>query len=143
MSLNILLAVDGSEHSLRAVRGLIEHARELRTTPQIQLLFVHPPVPIAFATQHVSQEILDGYYRDEGEAALRQATATLSEAKLPFTRHIHVGAPAETIVKLAGDFNCQLICLGSHGRGALANAVLGSVAAKVLHLTRLPVLLFQ
>ncbi|MEW5888881.1 MAG: universal stress protein [Pseudomonadota bacterium] len=143
MSLNILLAVDGSEHSLRAVRGLIEYARELREAPRIQLLFVHPPVPIAFATQHVSQEVLDRYYRDEGEAALRQAAAALGEARLPFVSHIHVGPPAETIVKLAGDFNCRLICLGSHGRGALANAMVGSVAAKVLHLARLPVLLFK
>lgn len=141
--MNILLAVDGSDHSLHAVQGLIRHAGDLRQTPQIQLLFVHRPVPIAFAAKHVSQEVIDDYYRDEGEAALAEPARLLAEAGLPFAKHIHVGAVPETIVKLAGEFGCELICMGRHGRGAVGSAIIGSVAGKVLHLTGLPVLLFK
>jgi len=53
-----------------------------------------------------------------------------------------VGQPAEVIVKLAGELACELICLGTHGRGAVATAVLGSVALKVLQFSQVPVLLF-
>lgn len=141
--MNILLAVDGSENAMHAVRGLIEHAKRLREVPQVHLLFVHPPLPIAFATRHVDQQTLDDYYREEGEATLQPVAELLAAANLPFTRHIHVGAPAQTIAKLAGDFGCELICMGTHGRGALSNALLGSVAGKVLHLTPVPVLLVK
>jgi nucleotide-binding universal stress UspA family protein len=59
------------------------------------------------------------------------------------TRHIHLGAAAQTIVKLAGELDCELICLGTHGRGALSTALLGSVAGKVVHLSTVPVMLVR
>lgn len=141
--MRILLAVDGSENALRAVRGLIDHVRKLRDPVHVDLVFVHPPVPLAFATQHVDPQILDGYYRDEGQTALREAAAALTTAGVAFTPHIHVGEIAETLVELAGQFGCELICMGTHGRGTVSGMLLGSVARKVLHLTSLPVLLVR
>lgn len=139
--MNILLAIDGSEASLRAVRGLIEQCGRFAEKPAIQLLHVHLPVPVGLALKHVSPETLDRYYKEEGEAVLAPARALLEQAGLAVTPHIHVGHPAETIVKVAEELGCALICLGTHGRGALASAVVGSVAQKVLHLARVPVLL--
>ncbi|MCK7498201.1 MAG: hypothetical protein MZW92_51725 [Comamonadaceae bacterium] len=47
-----------------------------REPPAVELLFVHPPIPIGLATKHVSQATLDAYYREEGEQALaRRARA--------------------------------------------------------------------
>ena len=48
---------------------------------------------------------------------------------------------AEAIVHVATGQGCDLICLGTHGRGAIGNALLGSVAAKVLQLSAIPVML--
>lgn len=140
-ALKILAAHDGSEASLQGIRTLIEFAGRLHEAPCLHLLFVHPPVPIAFAAEHVSREVLDAYYRDEGEQALSSASALLAAADLPFTPHIHVGAVADTIVRVAGELGCELICLGTHGRGVLSTALLGSVANKVVHLSHVPVLL--
>lgn len=138
--MNILLALDGSDVSLRALASLVDHVRWFREKPAIHLLHVHLPVPVGLAVQHVSKEALDRYYREEGEAVLADARARLAQADLPVTEHVHVGQPAEVIVRLADELGCELICLGTHGRGAVAGALLGSVAAKVLHLAKVPVL---
>lgn len=134
------MASDGSDTSVAALTSLVAHLRRFGEAPELHLLYVHPPVPIGLVRQHVSREILDRYYREEGEAALKPAQALLAAQAFRCTSHIHVGEPAETIVKVAHELGCGLICLGSHGRGALANAVVGSVVAKVLHITDVPVL---
>ncbi|GAB4173105.1 MAG: universal stress protein [Rhodocyclaceae bacterium] len=139
--MKILLAVDGSECSLNAVRGLVSHVRWFSDKPELHVLHVHAPIPIALATGHISREVLDAHYREEGEAALRPAEDILRQAGLPFVRHLHVGEAASVIVKLAGELGCELICMGTHGRGSVAAVLLGSVAAKVLRLSPVPVLL--
>lgn len=139
--MKVLLAIDGSEVSQRALRSLLAHVQWFRDRPEVHLLHVHLPVPVGLAVQHVSQEALDRYYREEGEAVLAPALAELAAAGIAAAAHIHVGQPAEIIVRLAGELGCELICLGTHGRGALAGAALGSVATKVLHLAKVPVLL--
>ena len=139
--MKILLAIDGSEVSQRALASLVAHVQWLRDKPEVHLLHVHLPIPVGLAVQHVSQEALDRYYREEGEAVLAAARRRLEEAGLAVTQHIHVGQPAEIIVKLAAELGCELICLGTHGRGAISGVVLGSVAGKVLHLAQVPVLL--
>ncbi|MDO8932502.1 MAG: universal stress protein [Rhodocyclaceae bacterium] len=139
--MKILLAIDGSDVSQRALASLIDHVQWFRDRPEVHLLHVHLPIPVGLAVQHVSQEALDRYYREEGEAVLADARARLEESGFAVTAHIHVGNPADIIVKVADELGCGLICLGTHGRGAVAGAVLGSVATKVLHLARVPVLL--
>ena len=139
--MKILLAIDGSDASQRALASLIGHVQWFRDKPEVHLLHVHLPVPVGLAVHHVSKEALDRYYREEGEAVLAEARPLLDQAGLMVTQHIHVGHPAEVIVRLAEEIGCELICLGTHGRGAVAGALLGSVAGKVLHLARMPVLL--
>jgi nucleotide-binding universal stress UspA family protein len=140
--MNILLAIDGSEISVRATSGVASHVRWFAERPAIHVLHVHLPVPVGLALQHVSRETLDRYYLEEGEKVLAPALDLLRSEGLAVTTHIHVGQPAEVIVKLAGELACELICLGTHGRGAVATAVLGSVALKVLQFSQVPVLLF-
>jgi len=139
--MNILLAVDGSEIALTAVDTLIKHARLWREPPQVHLLFVHPPLPIGLPLSASSHASLDDYYLEEGLKLLARPRQLLEAAGLPVTAHVHVGEAAASIVKRATELDCDLICMSSHGRGALPNAILGSVASKVLHLSRVPVLI--
>lgn len=139
--MNILLAIDGSEVSQRAVQSLLDHVRWFRELPQVHVLHVHLPVPVGLAVQHVSKEALERYYREEGESIVGPARQQLGAAGIATAVHIHVGHPAEVIVRLADELGCELICLGTHGRGVVAGAMLGSIAAKVLHLAKVPVLL--
>ena len=49
------------------------------------------------------------------------------------------GYPANTILEKADAFDCDLIVMGTHGKGRIAHAFLGSVAEKVLQRSRRPV----
>jgi nucleotide-binding universal stress UspA family protein len=138
--MKILLAVDGSEASLRATQSLVAHVQWFRDRPEVHVLHVHAPVPVGLALQHVSRETLDRYYREEGESVLAPALAVLQQAGLPAVSHIHVGQAADVIVRLAAELGCEIICLGAHGRGTVGTVLLGSVAARVLQLASVPVL---
>ncbi len=48
------------------------------------------------------------------------------------------GDPAEEILKKADQWNCEVIIMGTHGKG-LVSTLFGSVSEKVLHQTRRPV----
>lgn len=139
--MKILLPVDGSDCSERAVAALIAHRDWYREAPEVHLLHVHPPIPIGRVQEHIGHEALQRYYREESEAELAGARRLLDEAGIGYTVHIHVGSPAEVIAQQAEDLACDLIHMGSHGRGMVSAAILGSVAAKVVHLSRCPVLL--
>jgi nucleotide-binding universal stress UspA family protein len=50
-----------------------------------------------------------------------------------------IGDPAQTVVKFIKSSKCDQLVMGSHGRGAFKNLVLGSVATKILSLCDVPV----
>lgn len=141
--MKILLPVDGSECSLRAVEHLLTHISWFREVPEIHLLYVQPPIPIGRVQSHIGKETLHDYYLEESKAHLVLAQARLDAAGRFHTTHVHVGQPAEIIAKMAGEMQCDLIVIGGHGRGALANMVMGSVATRVLHLAACPVLIVK
>ncbi|MGE5384900.1 MAG: universal stress protein [Betaproteobacteria bacterium] len=132
--MKILLPVDGSDCARRAAENLVTLARELREAPEVHLLHVHPPIPIGLVQAHVSPETIQRHYREESEAEMLAVRQSLEAADVTFQAHIHVGDAAPVIVKLAGELGCNLILMGTHGRGVIGNAMLGSVAAKVAHL---------
>lgn len=139
--MKILLAVDGSPVSLRGAEEVVRLARDMKSEPDLHVVYVHPPIPLDFATRHVGREAVEAYYRDEGEAVLKAPMAVLTAADLMPVRHLHVGPPADVILQLAGELGCDLICLGRHGRGTVADLLLGSVANRVVQRAPMPVLL--
>ena len=143
MTMKILLPVDGSDCSLRAVDHLIAHVGWFRDVPEIHLLHVQAPIPIGRVQAHVGKETLHAYYLEEGQAHLLAAQKKLDAAGRFHTTHIHVGQPAEVIATMADEFGCDLVVMGSHGRGGMAGLVMGSVASRVLHLASCPVLLVK
>ncbi len=138
--MRILVAVDGSKQSLAAVEGLIEHVGWYREKPQVELVTVHLPLP---SIGGVSKVQARKYYEDEGEEALAGAKKRLDAARIPYSPRVLVGPVAETVVKHARTSGCELICVGTRGMSAAANALLGSTATKILHLSTLPVLLLR
>ena len=49
------------------------------------------------------------------------------------------GFPAEEILKKADEFSCDAIVMGTHGKGLISHAFLGSTAKRILRRTRKPV----
>ena len=142
--MRIMLAVDGSTHSLKAVRCLIEHADWYREAPAVELINVHLPVP-KLPRMHlvVSASQIQKYYEREGAAALSKARKLLDRAGIAYAARRFVGPIAETIVKQARIMRCDLIMIGTRGMSAAGNMLLGSTASKVVHLSPIPVLLVR
>lgn len=141
--MKILLPVDGSETSLRAVEHALTHIEWFREVPEIHLLYVQPPIPIGRVQSHIGKETLHGYYVEGSKTHLAAAQAMLDAAGRFHTTHVHVGQPAEVIARLSAEIQADLIVMGAHGRGLLANMVMGSVASRVLHLALCPVMLVK
>ena len=142
--MKILLAVDGSKYSLDAVNCLIEHADWYRDRPEVELLTVHLPVPkLPRMGLVVGKKQIQRYYVEEGEASLAAAKKRLDAAGIRYTPRILVGPVAETIVAQAKKTGCDLIFIGTHGRTAAGNMLLGSIATKVMHIATVPVLLVR
>ena len=138
--MKILIAVDGSKPSLKALQLLIEHSDWYREPPEVELITVHLPVP---AVGRVPKSQLERYYVEEGEAKLAPAKKKLDAARVPYKAHVLVGPVAESIVKHAKDKRCHLIYIGTRGMSELGAAFIGSTATKVLHISDTPVLLVK
>jgi nucleotide-binding universal stress UspA family protein len=142
--MKILLAVDGSKHSLKAVKSLIEHADWYREKPTVELVSVHLPVPrIRGMNAVVGASQIRRYYDREGKAALSKARKLLDAARIKYSARILVGPVAETIVKQARLTRCDLIMMGTRGMSAAANLLLGSCANRVVSVSPVPVLLVK
>ncbi len=138
----ILLAVDGSEASEKAVEYVCA-LRDVRTPFDVRLLNVQLPVASGNVRRLVSQAIIDAYFHDEGMQALDTAKKALQAAGIAFRDEILVSHAGEAIVREALQRGCTRIVMGTRGRGALANVVLGSTALQVVHRSELPVTLVK
>ena len=139
----LLIPVDGSDYSLKAVDYAASRARDSKSPVEVHLLNVQMQIASVNVKLFVSAESLESYYRDEGNRALETPLARAKSAGLNVTPHIGVGDPAKIIMDYANEKKADEIVMGSHGRGALSGAVLGSVAQKVVHLSSVPVVLVK
>jgi nucleotide-binding universal stress UspA family protein len=140
----LLVPVDGSECSLRAVRHLVGKGSgaALPGTVEIHLVNVQTGLP-GDITRFVSREQVAGYHRDESEKELLAAKQLLDAAGARYEVHAEVGPLAETIVGLSDRLGCDEIVMGTRGRTALADFLMGSTVTRVVHLARVPVLLVK
>jgi nucleotide-binding universal stress UspA family protein len=106
------------------------------------LLHVDTPLPERVA-RVLPAEARASYHEDHSELAARPARRALRKAGLAFDERHAVGDPAMFAVSLAAKHRCDLVAMGSHGRGAILSAVLGSVVMKVLSRSRVPVLVVR
>jgi len=141
--LKLLVAIDGSDNANRVVDHVIKQAGGCREPIEVHLLNVQLPLVGVNIKLFISLDDLNAYYHDEGMAALKSAREKLDSAGINYVFHIGVGEPAEVIAQYAADKRCEQIEMGSRGMGTLSNLVLGSVATKVIHLTKVPVLLVK
>ena len=140
----ILVAVDGSSHSAKVAKAVLEQVSAYKEPPELHLAYVHLPIPtMGGLIKPIGHEALQRYYREEGEDALRGAKKLFDRAKLACTIHIMVGPIAESLTSEARKLKCDLIIMGTHGMGAMSGMLLGSVATETVHLARCPVMLIR
>jgi nucleotide-binding universal stress UspA family protein len=141
--MKILVAVDGSKHALRAVRYAARLVRLLRSPSAITLVSVHDDAGLQAAKVALGKAEVADFLRELGEKALRPAQQVLDAAGVRHDMEIRVGRVPAEIVACAKRGKFDLIVLGSKGRGAAADILLGSAAHRVATLAKQPVLLVK
>lgn len=136
--MKILIAVDGSPVSRRAVQHAIRLSKQLARPGVLTLFNADMPLLQAAAVK-LGADAVREYHADNGQHAIRDARALLKRAKLPFRELLVVADPAEAIVREAKAGKHDLVVMGTRGRGALEGLLLGSVARKVIAQSSVPV----
>jgi len=142
----ILVCTDGSALAQRAAHEGIQLAAKLGAS--VVALLVTPPFepPKGYETSPLAEQI-ERHVRDSKAAAKRWLGAIAEDAEAACVRCeiLHIGqfAPAATIVETADVKHCDLIVMGSHGRGALGQMMLGSVATRVAATCAVPLLIVR
>jgi YjbE family integral membrane protein len=140
----ILLAVDGSEHSRKAIEQVLALSKESRDprSMEIHLANVQPGLP-GDVSGFVSKDSVKGFHHEHADAALKPARDMLNQAGLAFKEHEAVGHAGPVIAEMANKEGCDLIVMGTRGLGAHSAALLGSVAQSTLEHAKVPVLLVK
>jgi nucleotide-binding universal stress UspA family protein len=127
---SVLLAVDESEQSSRAVDAAIELAK--LTGASVELFHIHE-----------SQAVIGKGGGSFDNALLAAHSATITAAGVPHTikaGHCLMGHVAKGIVEEATEYGADTIVIGSRGHTGFGSVLIGSNANKVLHLSKIPVL---
>lgn len=138
--MKILLAVDGSDTTKRMLATIAAHDELIGPGHQYTALTVVTPVP-ALAADFVDRSAIDGWYAEQAENVLGPVRAFAKQNGWNFeTRHV-VGHAGDEIPRLSAEGHYDMIVMGTHGHGALASMVMGSVATRVVAQSKVPVLL--
>ncbi len=135
----ILVGVDGSNESRNAARLAEEIARA--TGSQLIIASAVPPViPTEVAPELVVQ--LEQWWRkehDQANAIVKKAASSIGPGIVVETMVID-GAPAVALAEFARAGDVELVVVGHRGRNAVARALLGSVADRLVQISPKPVL---
>jgi nucleotide-binding universal stress UspA family protein len=134
----ILFPVDFSERSRAAAPFVLSMAQRYGA-PVVALHVLQPPPPIYGGMNTVYPEAYDltGMADDLRGELLKFAETELPQVNVRCV--VETGDPGTVIAEYAEDEKMDLIAMPTHGYGAFRRALLGSVTAKVLHDSRVPV----
>ena len=144
----ILVPTDGTKASKKAVDYAIGFSKQIKASVTIlgvvdKSAFVAQTVPAHAASTHLRTPIED-YLREMVEAYVAEAEKQCKKKGIKPVTVIRSGHPVKEILKEARRSKSNLIIIGSHGKGALESAVLGSVTYGLIHNnTKYPVLVIR
>jgi nucleotide-binding universal stress UspA family protein len=136
----ILVGTDFSDHSAVAVTYAAEIARAF----DAEVVLCHVVASADFLSQLPPGG--EGYFPPnlveiQEERAQQDCQKVIAEAGIPRSRiRIDQGTPFVEIVRAAREENADLLIVGTHGRGAIVHALLGSVAERIVRKAPCPVL---
>jgi nucleotide-binding universal stress UspA family protein len=147
MPTTLVLGYDGSDCSKTALARTIDLAAAI---PDATVVVVYAyefsigyvPMGMADSPLMMSAEfddhaqLVQGY----GQSQVDEAAERLAAAGVKAEKVVAEGRPVEVLLDTARDHGATLIVVGSHGQGAVSSAFMGSSALKLLHHSKLPVL---
>ena len=136
----ILLAVDGSEHSLHAAKEAGDLARAMKSEI-LRIVVAFDGIPPYLGEPNLQQAI-DARMK-EANMILQKAQDTVGKIPGEIRTELIEGSPAEAIISVAKTRETTVIVMGSRGLSAIAGLVLGSTSHKVVSHATCPVLIVR
>jgi len=127
---NLLVCVDGSKNSIKALKYALGLAEKLRA--KVTLLNVQDQ-KLYKASPKTAKEI--------GDKILSKSLVEAGKTKIKIDKRLEFGVPSDKIVEVAEQGNYDLIILGSRGLGTIRRFLLGSVSDDVSHKAKCSVLI--
>ncbi|WP_113970813.1 universal stress protein [Rossellomorea aquimaris] len=134
----ILLATDGSEHSVRATEKAIALA-SCQSHGRIDVVYV-------IDGRQSKEDVLQHWgtdAQDQRRKKLQLIEHKIMQANIDYTTHYLHGEPGPTIVHHANSNNFDAVVIGSRGLNTLQEMVLGSVSHKVAKRAKCPVMIVK
>ncbi len=141
--MKLLVAVDGSKSSLSAARYAAKLASSMRGHNHITLLSVHDDSALKLFKSYVPKGVIGDFLRELSDKDLAPSRKALDKAGIAHDMAIRYGDITAQILEEIQSSGCDMIVLGSKGRGTVKNLLVGSVAQKVLANASVPVLLVR
>jgi nucleotide-binding universal stress UspA family protein len=140
----ILIPVDGSPASLRAVDFAIEMVAQ---DPSTSLVLLHVQNTRAIELAGASEAMDTEWLREAGSRAsakaLKDAIGKCEHAGVASEALVRTGQIAEAVGQVARKENVKHIVMGTRGLGGIQGLLLGSVAMQVVHLAEVPITLIK
>ena len=131
----ILCPVDFSEFSF----GAADYAMSLGKWYGARIDLVHCiPTPLFHPTQYpyLAEPLPTANLRRQlmsaAEERMEVFSSIMKSGDVAIESHLEEGRPESSILRLAGELDSDLICMGTHGRSGLDRLVMGSVTERVL-----------
>jgi len=138
--MKLLVAVDLSE----STQTIVDKVEEINKEYPAKVWILHNAEPepdfVEFKVDPLAaRETLAKKFHNE-HRQIQEIANRLRKAGLEATALLVHGATVETILKEASDLDVDMIVVGTHGRGAMYQLLVGSVSEGIIHKSRYPVL---
>ncbi|WP_408008373.1 universal stress protein [Pseudalkalibacillus sp. A8] len=135
----ILLATDGSEHSIRVAENAI-HIAKCSSDSTIEVVYV---VDADRAKSDVLSNWNSADLNDSRKERMKDVEQKAKEAGVTYEIKVLHGEPGPTIVEYVNNNQIDIVVIGSRGLNVLQEFVLGSVSHKVAKRANCPVLIVK
>ena len=141
MFTNILVPVDGSDNSYRALDAALLFSEKLGSN--ITVVHVMEQVPIThIGSEKLLSEFLEAY-KKENQDILSKCSEIATQKGLAIKTLLLQGNPASVILDYSKQEKFDLLIMGSRGLGKFKELILGSVSSKIVHHSTCAVLLIR
>ena len=141
---NILVALDGSECSHKALDMAVRLAKEqgARCTVCTVVDVVRAAASMTFATGDIVNEWIATLNKDARQIE-SEAIAKYAASGVAIETKVLEGNPSSALLDVAKNKKADLIVMGSHGRTGLKRLWLGSIAESVVREATIPILIVR
>jgi nucleotide-binding universal stress UspA family protein len=138
----ILVPIDFEEVSEHALEHALALAVALKATVHVTHILQLPVYNFPDASFLASPELI-ARLSTSAQQRLNAVLAKIQDRGVTIESSLREGIPHEEVIATAQAIGADLIVMGTHGRGMIAHALLGSVAERVVRLSPIPVLVVR